>query len=441
MERQAETKEIEALKNAKLRSYTVNTFKQYWTSPDDYDNKKARVVNELFIVVYSVWHKRLLARVFYLEEYMRYKRIDRKLFEVQRQVAGMSEKISQRLKTGMFGRRVYTGACWYYASGWTTSDANTNQLFPVIDNWSGRVVIGFEQYNDPIKYLKQSCQKYSAYDYLIPSEQEHNHMFEYLLKYEKHPQLEMVMKMGLYHLTKNLTGFRWRKKGYDMLGITKQELPYLKAGMNLKEYKGIREWCLKYKLTTSEAKFALKFIYNKELFSYRLLKYLMNKEISIHDYLDLMKMKEELGLPDENKYLYPVDFHELHDTLHTKIKLKHSEEINKRIKKREKELKKYALEKNGLVIMPILNQEDLIYEGKELHHCVGGYASSVAHGETAIFAIRKAEEKDIPYVTLELRDKNVIQVRGYRNNVSEPLDESVVKFVKQWEKQFRLQGY
>ena len=95
MDKKKEYQEMEKLKTAKLRSYTVDDFKQYWTYEDDYSYKRARVVNSLYIVVYSTWHKRLLARVFFLEEKMKYKKIIRKLVEVQRQVAGISVKLSR----------------------------------------------------------------------------------------------------------------------------------------------------------------------------------------------------------------------------------------------------------------------------------------------------------------------------------------------------------
>ena len=90
MDKELEKKELALLTEAKLRPYTVDTFKKYWTHEDDYKSKKAGPVNRIYIAVYSIWHKRLLARVFYFEEYMRYKKINRQLFEVQRQLAGMS---------------------------------------------------------------------------------------------------------------------------------------------------------------------------------------------------------------------------------------------------------------------------------------------------------------------------------------------------------------
>lgn len=448
MEKTKELKEIELLKKAKLRTYTLDTFRQYWTHEDDYKSKKARVVHATYIVVYSLWHKRLFARVFYLEEYMKYKKITRKLFEVQRQVAGMSQKISQRIyHSRSMGLKVWTGSCGY---GWSLGNATSCQLYSINDGWNGEKVVGFEQYNDPMKYLKQSIHKYSGVEFLPSNHQEHNEMFEYLLKYEKHPQIEMLAKMGLSHVIKNLSGIRWSKHGVAMLGITKQELPYLQSGLTLQEYREIRDWCLKYKLSTSEAKFTYRFYqvinhspYHSRLevditFSPRLIRYLCNKDVSIYDYVDMIEAKEELGLPNENKYLYPDDFMAMHDFLNKRVRVKKSEELTKKIAERAKELMKLSVERNGILIKPLLTQDELIVEGKRLHHCVGGYADRVARGETAIYTIRRVDNPDNPLATLELRDKRVIQVRSDYNRVP---PEDVQTFVKQWEKQHRLEGY
>ena len=446
MKKDVEQKEIVALKEAKLRPYTIDTFKQYWTYEDDYESKKARVVNAAYIVVYSLWHKRLLARVFYLEEYMKYKKISRKLFEVQRQVAGMSEKISRRLYNGTgVGIKVWTGVDDY---GWKTSAATNYQLFGIYNNWSCKTIIHFIAYNDPIKYLLKSVHKYSAYELLPSEKKEHNYMFEYLLKYEKHPQIEMLTKMGLSHIVDNLTGIRWSKKGVAMLGITKKELHYLKSGINLLPYRAIREWCLKYNFTVEECEKAYEFYQSKKSenqytriefeFSSRMIRYLAKNKISISDYNDLVKAKTELGLPDEKRYLYPDDFQKMHDELHDRLKIKKTEELTRKIKKREKELRKFEIKKNGLMIVALLSQNELIDEGKKMHHCVGSYADRVAEGKSAIYSIRKTDKPDDPIATLELNGKQVVQVRADHNEIP---PEYVIDFVKKWEKQYKFTGY
>ena len=95
------------------------------------------------------------------------------------------------------------------------------------------------------------------------------------------------------------------------------------------------------------------------------------------------------------------------------------------------ELTKYAWTKGGLIIRAAQTQEELRDEGAALHHCVAGYAKRMADGETAIFFIRRAEESDAPYYTLELRNKQVIQCRTNHNKSYEQ-DPAVKAFVDQW---------
>lgn len=73
-------------------------------------------------------------------------------------------------------------------------------------------------------------------------------------------------------------------------------------------------------------------------------------------------------------------------------------------------------EKNGLLIIPAENENQLIAEGKFLHHCVGGYGKEHCGGN-CIFFIRRADAPDVPFYTLQLntRTGRVIQNRGEKN--------------------------
>lgn len=439
METKKEFKLIEQLKNANLKTYTVDSFKKYWTYEDDYQEKKARVVNATYISVYSIYKNRLLARVFYLEERMKYKKITRKLFEVQRQIAGVSIKISRLIYNCTFyGLKVYTHE--NADDRWIIGNALRTQLFALYDNWSGMTVVGFEQFNNPLQFLKKSMHKYSGFEFLPIEKQEHNYMFEYLLKYEKHPQIEMLAKLGLSHIVDNLTGIRWSKRGPSMLGITKEEISYLKE-MNLLEYRSIREECIKYKFSVKEAKVLLEFnkMKNDKLtFSARVIRYLSDNGINVLDYCDHMRLKEELNLPDENKYLYPDNFQKAHENLSKQLKIKESEELRLKMEKRRNELEKLSINKNGYIIFPLLSPDELYDEGKNMQHCVGSYTDRVAKGLCAIFSVRKSEDISKPLATIELRGKKVIQVRAKKNR--QPSDD-IANFVRSWERQFKLSGW
>lgn len=91
--------------------------------------------------------------------------------------------------------------------------------------------------------------------------------------------------------------------------------------------------------------------------------------------------------------------------------------------------RKAALSDKELQIVCPKQANDLVDEGKALHHCVGGYIDSVAEGRSLIVFVRRVEEPKKPYVTVEVRDGKIAQIHGDHN--SAPTEE-VQKFVDLW---------
>ncbi|MDR1954308.1 MAG: PcfJ domain-containing protein [Clostridiales Family XIII bacterium] len=90
-----------------------------------------------------------------------------------------------------------------------------------------------------------------------------------------------------------------------------------------------------------------------------------------------------------------------------------------------------------LMIFPAKTTGELIREGRELHHCVGGYYEGMARGRYAIMFIRKADCSDTPYFTLQLMaDGRIEQNRGKYN--CSP-DDEVKAFVDKWHRWFERQ--
>jgi len=87
------------------------------------------------------------------------------------------------------------------------------------------------------------------------------------------------------------------------------------------------------------------------------------------------------------------------------------------IEAQARKLERFAITLNGITIRPARDTAELEAEGKCLRHCVGSYAERVAKGETFIFFVRRAEEPDMSWYTLDLgKDlRTVIQNRGMRN--------------------------
>ena len=75
----------------------------------------------------------------------------------------------------------------------------------------------------------------------------------------------------------------------------------------------------------------------------------------------------------------------------------------------------FSIKGKGLILIVPKSGDEIRAEGEVLHHCVGGYVSKVARGETNIFFIRKTDKPNEPYFTMEWKNNTVVQCRGLRN--------------------------
>jgi len=142
---------------------------------------------------------------------------------------------------------------------------------------------------------------------------------------------------------------------------------------------------------------------------------------------------ERLEIDIKNEYfLYPKDLYKAHQETIRQVKYKEDKELNRKIENRAKTLEKYIFSYNGLLIRPVMNQKELIREGEKLKHCVGGYAKNYANAVTNIFVIRKIEDEEKPYYTVEIKGEKITQVRGYKNKSPE---EEVKIFMDVFEKE------
>lgn len=142
---------------------------------------------------------------------------------------------------------------------------------------------------------------------------------------------------------------------------------------------------------------------------------------------------------DDREVLFPADLEAAHRRTIAQVKYQENKEAWKKFEKRAKKLESMAWERDGLLIRPARTPGELTAEGKALHHCVGGYADRMAAGETVILFIRKAEEPDTPFYTLEYRNGVVIQCRTDHNATYEQ-DEAVKNFVDAWVEQVAKKG-
>lgn len=88
--------------------------------------------------------------------------------------------------------------------------------------------------------------------------------------------------------------------------------------------------------------------------------------------------------------------------------------------------------KNGFRIVKLNSEQCLDREGKLMQHCVGSYAQQI-QGSTKIYSLRDPNNK--PHVTIEVRGKDVHQIKGKENK---PPVKKYRAFVRKFISKFKL---
>lgn len=136
---------------------------------------------------------------------------------------------------------------------------------------------------------------------------------------------------------------------------------------------------------------------------------------------DYLSMAGQLGydLRDETVRM-PKDLTDRHDAAAALIRHQASEKEQKRYRKRRAALEKqFAFEMDGYVILVPTCAQEIVDEGKTLHHCVGGYAARHMSGSATILFLRRARKQTRSYLTIELYEERGVwklrQIHGYQN--------------------------
>ena len=96
------------------------------------------------------------------------------------------------------------------------------------------------------------------------------------------------------------------------------------------------------------------------------------------------------------------------------------------------EFAKQEMEDNDVMVIPPHSSKELIDEGTALRHCVGRYVKWVAQRECVILFVRKVAEPDKSLCSVEVRDGQVVQTRGFDN---EDPPAKIKAFIERWKRQ------
>lgn len=149
------------------------------------------------------------------------------------------------------------------------------------------------------------------------------------------------------------------------------------------------------------------------------------------DYRDYLRMCKEMQYAVESSFiLFPRNLKSAHDHVVEALDVKRTAEQEKAIADSFEEWQRlYQYKGKDLMVIPPHSSKELIDEGTALRHCVGRYVKRVAQRECVILFVRKVAEPDKSLCTVEVRDGQVVQTRGFGN---EDPPAKIKAFIEQW---------
>ena len=151
----------------------------------------------------------------------------------------------------------------------------------------------------------------------------------------------------------------------------------------------------------------------------------------ITDYHDYLCMCKELQYDVKNSFiLFPRELKAAHDSVAKTLKDKRTAEHEKAIAGSFDEWqKRYQYQSKELMMIPPHSAKEIVDEGAVLHHCVRLYVKNVAEKKSVILFVRSVDEPDKSLCTVEVKDGQVTQARGFDNE--EP-PAQITAFIEQW---------
>lgn len=160
-------------------------------------------------------------------------------------------------------------------------------------------------------------------------------------------------------------------------------------------------------------------------------------------YTDYLSMRKNLGYDLSNTvYQQPRDL----ETAHTKMVMetnkeeqdKHLKEVAEKypmIRSAYRKLRsRYFYKDDNYVIRPARSAEEIVMEGRVLHHCVGGatYLNRHNTGQTYILMLRFKTQPDIPYITVEVDACNPRILQWYGDKDKKPDAKNMQAWLDAW---------
>lgn len=157
-------------------------------------------------------------------------------------------------------------------------------------------------------------------------------------------------------------------------------------------------------------------------------------------YMDYLGMRLSLGYDLTNTvYQQPRDLEAAHNKMAAEQNKKEADKRLQEVKKKfagirnsyRKLRNRYFYEDDEYIIRPARSAEEIVMEGRILHHCVGGdsYLGKHNDGQTYILMLRFAKEPEIPYITVEIERDTHQLIQWYGAHDHKPDEEHMQKWL------------
>lgn len=291
----------------------------------------------------------------------------------------------------------------------------------------------------------------------------------YARLYLRHNNVENLITAGLgeligsalqAHMQYNSSGslprmeyINWREcKPAKMLGMAKDELrSVMSAGWSYRELEYYHKICGKLSVRDAIEAFG---VWSPSTVSgigtccenaaemSRTLRYMVKlPDGDEHIYADYLNMArhEVLDLTDP-QVRYPAHLHAAHNRLIVAKRYADYPELRASFAAMTARCEGLRWARDGICIRPAETPEELVQEGRTLHHCVGGYARRHAGGQIILF-IRHQRRPERSWYTLnvDVQTKKIIQNHGYKNEYVDGkrlhIPQRVQEFVAAWQRE------
>ena len=145
---------------------------------------------------------------------------------------------------------------------------------------------------------------------------------------------------------------------------------------------------------------------------------------------DYLNMAEQLHYTMDKQTRYPNSLKKAHDIASFQLQfIRKEKQMNNFSHAAEKNRKYCYTGKTYTVLIPD-TPDDLVKESNALHHCVHSYVDRVANRDTVIAFIRDKNSETEPLYTAEIKDGQLIQIRGSYNCI--PKSTGLQSFLNEW---------